>query len=94
MVFLAKESEMSKRFCTAVFDSPKLSDSAARAVSALDTSGWSSLWSLILQYGAPIVVQAVEAVVPALPIGAGAKVIIAAVVAEIAKLLPSDLSEE
>lgn len=80
---------MSQKLCHAVFNSPQLSDAAFRGLAALDSSSWSQLWSLILQYGAPVVVKVVEAVVPALPIGATGKVILGIIVAELEKLVPT-----
>ncbi len=76
-------------YCEAVFTSPQLSDKALGALGGMTAVDWASLWSLILAHGAPIVVAAIEAVIPTLPIGAIGKTIISAVVAELAKLVPS-----
>lgn len=79
-----RESHM-KEFCEAVLTSPALTKASLEKLSALPAVDWASLWSLMLKYGAPMVVTVLEDVIPMLPVGAVWKDLIEMVVASLAK---------
>ena len=80
---------MSQEICSAVLSTPALSASALGKLSAVAGVDWAHLWTLIQQYGGPLVIQVLEKVIPLLPIGASWQMLLQMILAELAKLVPT-----